>query len=175
VALTQTQTTQEAVVGSILILTGFVFAGLELAGRGHNHGSTGHTHTHHHPHDHDHPHNHAQEHHHDHSHDHSHHQAAKHQHRQRHPLALIVPFGAAASPDLTILPVFLAAAAAGSLAAIGSLLVFATATITTIVTLTVLAYFSGHRLDAHWLNRWGNTLTAVVLLAIGGLVIAGIP
>ena len=86
----------------------------------------------------------------------------------------MVPFGAAASPDLTILPVFLAATAAGGLAAIGSLVIFATVTIGTIVILTLLAYFSGNRVDGHWLNRWGNTFTAVVLVAIGGLIITGV-
>ncbi len=86
----------------------------------------------------------------------------------------MVPFGAAASPDLTILPVFLAATTAGGLAAIGSLVIFAAVTIGTIVTLTLLAYFSGNRVDGHWLNRWGNPFTAVVLVAIGGLIITGV-
>jgi nickel/cobalt transporter (NicO) family protein len=163
---------QDAVVGSILILTGLLFAGLELTGRGHSHGPDGHGHD---PGGHAHPHR-------GHGHGHGHGReqprgepgAGGHPHRRRSLLAVIVPFGAAASPDLTILPVFLAAATAGTLAAIGSLVVFAAVTITTIVTLTVLAYASGHRLDGHWLNRWGNAFTAVVLLAIGGLVLTGV-
>jgi len=137
---------QAGVVGGILIATGLLFAGFELTGRGHTHGPDGHTH------DHDHA----------------------HEHGRRGLLAIMVPFGAAASPDLTILPVFLAATAAGTLAAIGSLVIFAAVTVGTIVTLTVLAYVSGHRLDAHWLNRWGNAFTALVLVVIGGLVITGV-
>ena len=89
-------------------------------------------------------------------------------------LAVVVPFGAAASPDLTILPVFLAAAAAGGVVAVGSLVIFAAVTIATIVGLTVLAYVGGYRLDARWLNRWGNAFSALVLVAIGCLVISGI-
>jgi hypothetical protein len=45
----------------------------------------------------------------------------------------MVPFGAAASPDLAILPVFLAAVAVGTGTAVGSLIMFATVTIGTIV------------------------------------------
>jgi nickel/cobalt transporter (NicO) family protein len=163
---------QNALVGSILLLTGVVFAGLELAGRGHRHGPGGHTHTHQpgHDHEHDHKHEHGD----DHSDDHDHEDGVHQRRPPRGVLALMVPFGAAASPDLTILPVFLAAATAGTLAAIGSLLIFAVVTITTIVTLTVLAYAGGYRLEAPSLNRWGNTFTAAVLLVIGGLVIAGI-
>ena len=59
--------------------------------------------------------------------------------RGRSLLAIMVPFGAAASPDLTILPVFVAATAAGPGAAIGSLVVFALVTIATIVGLTLFA------------------------------------
>ena len=65
----------------------------------------------------------------------------------------MVPFGAAASPDLTILPVFLAATAAGLATAIGSVVVFAAATIGTIM---------------------GLTLGAAVLATIGLLVLLGI-
>lgn len=84
----------------------------------------------------------------------------------------MVPFGAAASPDLTILPVFLAATTAGAATAIGSLLIFAIVTITTIVTLTLVACFGGYQVRGQWLERWGNALTALVLIVIGALVIA---
>ena len=58
--------------------------------------------------------------------------------------AVMVPFGAAASPDLTILPVFLASATAGVTTAVGSLLIFAAVTIATIVGLTLTACFGGY-------------------------------
>jgi hypothetical protein len=88
--------------------------------------------------------------------------------------AIIVPFGAAASPDLTILPVFLAATAAGAATAVGSLIAFAIVTVSTIVALTLFATFGGHRLGGHWLDRWGNAVTAATLISIGGLVLAGL-
>ncbi|MBV8956845.1 MAG: hypothetical protein JO179_22095 [Solirubrobacterales bacterium] len=86
----------------------------------------------------------------------------------------MVPFGAAASPDLTILPVFLAATAAGMGAAVGSLIVFAAVTIATIVALTVFATVGSYQLKTAWLERWGNVFTGVVLVAIGALVLAGV-
>ena len=86
----------------------------------------------------------------------------------------MVPFGAAASPDLTILPVFLAATAAGAGTAVAWLAVFAAVTIGTIVGLTVFATAGGYQGRGRWLDRWGNTITAVVLIAIGTLVLLGV-
>jgi nickel/cobalt exporter len=88
-------------------------------------------------------------------------------------LAIMVPFGAAASPDLTILPVFLAATAVGAGTAIGSLFAFALVTIATIVGLTLLATLGGYQLRGNWLERWGNAITAATLLVIGTLVLTG--
>src|SRR5436305_3656305 len=107
------ESAQDTVVGLLLIGTGVAFAVLELAGRGHGH-PDGQEHTH---------------------------RDESGAHRSRfHALAgIAVPFGAAASPDLTILPVFLAATTAGAGAAVGSLVVFAVVTIATIVGLTVAA------------------------------------
>ena len=139
---------QDTIVGWILVATGIGFAVLELSGHGHSHS-------------HDHSH--------DHDHDHSHGEPS----RIRSLAAVMVPFGAAASPDLTILPVFLAATTAGALTAISSLVVFAAVTILTIVTLTLAAARGGYQLQGQWLERWGNVLTAVVLVAIGTLVLTG--
>lgn len=88
--------------------------------------------------------------------------------------AIMVPFGAAASPDLTILPVFLAATAAGTATAIGSLIAFAAVTIGTIVGLTLAAARGGYQIQGEWLERWGNVFTAAVLVTIGLLVLLGI-
>ena len=85
----------------------------------------------------------------------------------------MVPFGAAASPDLTILPVFLAAAAVSAGTAVVSLIAFALVTISTIVGLTVLATFGGYQVRGRWLERWGNLITAATLVAIGLLVVTG--
>lgn len=91
-----------------------------------------------------------------------------HQHAKRtRLLAIVLPFGAAASPDLTILPVFLAASALGALAAVGAVLVFALATLGTIVGLTVLAAGSVARLRGALIDRYAGPITALVLLVIG--------
>lgn len=135
---------ENTIVGVVLIATGIAFTILELGRRGHSHN----------------------------------HGAAAH---ERHDgdgslgrlTGIVVPFGAAASPDLTILPVFLAAAAVGAGTAIGSLIAFAAATIATIVGLTLAASFGGHQLRGRWLDRFGNAVTAGVLLVIGVLVLTG--
>jgi threonine/homoserine/homoserine lactone efflux protein len=85
----------------------------------------------------------------------------------------MVPFGAAASPDLTILPVFLAATTVGVGTAVGSLVVFAAVTIATIVGLTLTAAKGSYQIDGQWLDRWGNAITATVLIIIGTLVLTG--
>ena len=87
---------------------------------------------------------------------------------------LVIPFGAAASPDLTILPVFLAASAAGTAASLGTLLVFSLVTLVTIVGLTVLAALGGYRLRGAWIDRGANLVTALMLVAVGGLVATGL-
>jgi nickel/cobalt transporter (NicO) family protein len=146
---------QSAIVGSLLIATGVAFLVLELTGHGHSH---------------DHGHDHLPDHHHAHPSD--------HQHQRRDPshslLSIMVPFGAAASPDLTILPVFLAATTAGAGAAIGSVVVFGAVTIVTIVGLTLFAAAGGYQVRGQWLDRWGNVFTAVVLMVIGALVLTGV-
>jgi nickel/cobalt transporter (NicO) family protein len=137
------QSAQHTIIGCVLIATGVGFAVLELTGHGHD-----------------------QDHHHDHDHD--------HQPRWFQSIAgVMVPFGAAASPDLTILPVFLAATTAGVATAVGSVAIFAAVTIGTIVGLTLAAARGGYEVRGEWLERWGNALTALVLVVIGALVLAG--
>ncbi len=85
-------------------------------------------------------------------------------------LALLIPFGVAASPDLTILPVFLAAATLGPATAIGSLIVFTIVTVSTFVGLTALAVAGSYQLTSPWLDRYTNTMTAVTLITIGALI-----
>jgi hypothetical protein len=148
---------QDTIIGGILIATGIGFLLLELTGHGHHH---------HHDHDHDH-----HRHHHHHGHEHGH----DHTHRRLSGLAAVmVPFGAAASPDLTILPVFLAATTAGVATAVGSVVIFAAVTIGTIMGLTLAAARGGYQIQGDWLERWGNVVTAGVLVAIGLLVLLGI-
>jgi hypothetical protein len=154
---------QNAIVGAVLLATGLAFLALELSGRGHTH-------------DHDH----------DHDHDRAHAPHSYSGERRRNPsvraqksgrlrgfASIMVPFGAAASPDLTILPIFLAAAAAGAGTAVGSLVAFAVTTIATIMGLTLLATAGGYQLGGERLDRWGNTITAATLITIGVLVITG--
>jgi nickel/cobalt transporter (NicO) family protein len=144
------QSAQDTIVGGLLIATGLGFALFAWLGNGHSHAHDhGHGHDHSHPRDPDQP--------------------------ERRPLlAVMVPFGAAASPDLTILPVFLAATTAGTGAAIGALVVFAAVTILTIVSLTMIAAVGSYQIKQPWLERWGNGITAGVLVLIGALVLAGV-
>jgi hypothetical protein len=150
---------------------------------GHAH-ATGHAHAHDgepghaHAHDGGHGHSHAHE---EHAHPHAtavldrpHADAAPGQGRGRRLAGLLVPFGAAASPDLTILPIFLAAGALGAGAAVGSLAVFTVATVGTIVGLTTATALGARLLTAPWIDRRANLITALTLTAIGALVAAGI-
>jgi len=83
-----------------------------------------------------------------------------------------VPFGVAASPDLTILPVFLAASAVGVGAAIGTLVTFTVATLFAFVALTLVATVGGYQVQWPWLEDNGHIVSALVLLVIGVLVYA---
>ena len=147
---------QDTIVGLVLIATGVGFLIMELTGHAHQHADEEVE---------------VDEHGHLHLHSHRHPGRAS---RLQSLGSVMVPFGAAASPDLTILPVFLAAAAAGVGTAIGSLVVFAAVTIATFVLLTVIATAGGYQVRGQWLERWGNLFTAGVLIVIGGLVLVGI-
>ncbi|HTX13388.1 MAG TPA: hypothetical protein VME22_32520 [Solirubrobacteraceae bacterium] len=164
------QHAQDAIIGCILIATGIGFLALELTGHGHHH-----DHDHRHDHDHDHhDHHDHQDHHQEHDHHAKHHTSAPAAGRLSGLAAVMVPFGAAASPDLTILPVFLAATTAGLATAVGSIVVFAAVTIGTIVGLTLSAARGGYQVQGEWLERWGNVFTAAVLSVIGLLVLLGV-
>ena len=144
------QSAQDTIIGCLLIATGIGFGVFELIGLGHSH---------------DHPHDRA------HTHDHD-----DHHHKRcgvRGLAAIMVPFDAAASPDLTILPVFLAATIAGVATAIGSLAIFAALMVGTIVGLALTATKGGYQIQGQWVERWGNTITAATLIAIGVLVPTG--
>ena len=187
---------EDLVVGGLLVLTGAVFAVLELVGRGHGHAhgrgrghehahGRGHEHAHGQDGEHDHEHDHSQGHEggqaprHDHGHVSAHGDTGGHGHahdrgRLRGLAAVAVPFGAAASPDLTILPVFLASGALGGAAAVGSLLVFALVTVATMVGLTIAASLGAARLTAPWIERRANLLTAGTLLVLGAAIASGL-
>ncbi len=143
------QSAQDTIIGCLLIATGLGFAAVELTGHGHHH-------------------------------DHGNDDDDDHDHddqtrgRLGGIAAVMVPFGAAASPDLTILPVFLAATTAGVATALGSLAIFAAVTIGTIIGLTLAAARGGYEIQGEWLERWGNVFTALVLVVIGVLVLTGV-
>jgi nickel/cobalt transporter (NicO) family protein len=176
------ESAQDAIIGALLIATGIGFVVLELTGHGHSHDDGGHGHSH----EHGGPPGHSRD---DRGHRHSHEHGAhdhldgddgdRHTHGTRSGhgfrgiVAVMVPFGAAASPDLTILPVFLAATAVGIATAIGSLMIFAAVTIGTVVGLTLAATRGGYQIHGEWLERWGNVITALVLIVIGALVFTG--
>ncbi len=162
------QHAQDAIIGCILIATGIGFLVLELTGDGHHHDHDHPHHDHAHPH---HDHTHDDDHAHDDDHDHDDHAGEPTPRRLGGLAAVMVPFGAAASPDLTILPVFLAATTAGVATAVGSVVIFAAVTIGTIVGLTLAAARGGYQIQGEWLERWGNVFTAAVLVLIGLLVL----
>lgn len=160
--------------------------------RGHTHDSVimhehshaeGREHSYDHPHDHshehedaehglDHPHDkHETPHDRDHDHGHEPTQATKKrtagQTLAKRLAAIAVPFGVAASPDLTILPVALAASAVGGGVVVGVLGVFAALTIGTFIGLTVLATLAGYQIKGAWLENNANTITSLVLIVLG--------
>jgi nickel/cobalt exporter len=169
------ETQQGHIVGVVLILTGVAFLIWGLSGHGHHH------------HDHDHPHgdlpahDHEANGHHLHEREHVHaahpqegHAGVGEESPARRLAAIAVPFGAAASPDLTILPVFLAASAIGVGTVFGVLTTFSLVTLATFVVLTVGATLAGYQVKGEWLEDHGNSITAVVLIGIGAAVFAGL-
>jgi nickel/cobalt transporter (NicO) family protein len=151
----------DLVIGGILLATGAVYLTLELLGNGHGH------HHHHDSLDHD-----------GHAHRHTttavleRPEPAGDKRATRSVAGLLIPFGAAASPDLTILPVFLAASALGTTAALGSLAAFTVATASTIVGLTTATALGARLFTASWIDRRANLITALILIAMGSLVAA---
>ncbi|HEV2415994.1 MAG TPA: hypothetical protein VGX27_14415 [Candidatus Dormibacteraeota bacterium] len=88
--------------------------------------------------------------------------------------AIAVPFGVAASPDLSFLPFALAAAAYG-VGAVGSVLgVFALVTMITFVGLTLVATAVGYQMHGEWLEKNANTITSLVLVVIGVIAYVGL-
>jgi nickel/cobalt exporter len=177
----QIETQQGRFIGVVLVLTGIGFLIWGLTGHGHSHS---HAHGHGHSHGHNHPHEHEEEHSHDevdHAYAHAHGLAHTHsdearQHEQTdeksQPVAkrvggILVAFGVAASPDLTMLPVALAASAIGVGTVLGVLASFTVATMATFVGLTVIAMLAGYQIKGEWLERHANTITAIVLIGIG--------
>jgi ABC-type nickel/cobalt efflux system permease component RcnA len=161
------ETQQGHIVGVILMLTGIGFLIWAITGHGgHAHGPDGHTHSHGTGQDHDHEH--------DHHHGHEHDAQPAHGSLVQRFAAIAGPFGAAASPDLTILPVALAASAIGIGAVVGCLVSFTIATIGTFVILTVAATLAGYQVKGEWLEEHGTAITAVVLLVIGVAVYIGL-
>ena len=173
------ETQQGHIIGGILILTGlgFLLWGL-VGGHGHTHSEEGHTHNRGLRQEHSHAEEHTHVHHeHTHSHEHEATPATESSPSQRtlaRRLATIaVPFGVAASPDLTILPVALAASAIGGSAVVGVLSVFAVLTIGTFIVLTVLATLVGYQVKGTWLENNANTITSLVLIVIGVVAFIG--
>jgi hypothetical protein len=192
----QVETQQGHIVGGVLVITGvgFLIWGLTGHGHAHEHGSA--SDEDHQPHQHEHEsgvativagahvHEHA-------------HAGVRHSHRHNHDAfieaqasriaehssrgnlistlaAIAVPFGVAASPDLTFLPLGIAASAYGP-GAVGAVLgVFAAVTMATFVGLTVVATAVGYQMRGEWLEEHANTITSVVLIVIGVVAYIGL-
>ena len=155
-------TQQGHVVGGVLVLTGLIFLIWGMFG----HGAHNHTHDHGEGQNHNHDY--------DHNHTHGHEQGpVKERSLVGRLTAIAVPFGVAASPDLTILPVALAASALGGVAIVGVLGLFALVTIATFIGLTVAATLVGYQIKGNWLEKNANTITSLVLIAIGTIAYVG--
>lgn len=87
---------------------------------------------------------------------------------------IAVPFGVAASPDLTLLPLALAAAAFGTGTVVAVMTLFSIVTIGTFVGLTVAATAVGYQVKGDWLEANANTITALVLIVIGLIAFIGL-
>ena len=189
----QIETQQGHIIGSVLIITGLGFLVWGLTGRGHPHQhGVAHDEDHHHVHEAGVEAEASGE----HAHEHEHH-GVRHSHRHHHEefiraraelitkrsgrgtfvgqiAAIAVPFGAAASPDLSFLPIAIAASALGVGSVVAVLGVFSAVTMLTFVGLTVMATVLGYEMHGEWLETNANTITAAVLIVIGILVFAGI-
>lgn len=119
-----------------------------------------------------------------HSHPHSHAEYIQQQrdrlleHAHNHSMAgrlatIAVPFGVAASPDLTILPIALGASSYGVGAVAGVLALFGIVTIGAFVSLTLLATAAGYQMRGEWLERNANRITSGVLILIGAIAYIG--
>jgi nickel/cobalt transporter (NicO) family protein len=179
----------DLVVGGILLATGAVFLVLDLLGKGHGHSHDGAGHHHGPGHgqgyghgDHGHGHDRGDDHHDGHVHQPGRLTTAVLERPEPAPpdrsarelAGLLIPLGAAASPDLTILPVFLAASVLGTTAALGSLATFTVATVATVVGLTTATALGARLLTAAWIDRRANLITALTLVAIGALAAGGL-
>lgn len=185
---------QGEIIGGVLVVTGLAFLVWGLTGRGHphEHGEHQREDDHHHTHEageapdpsgeHAHQHRHGGV---THSHRHHHDEFIRDRaeiithNSERGTLAgqlaaVAVPFGAAASPDLTFLPFTIAASALGTGPVVAVLGVFSLVTMATFVGLTVVATLIGYEMHGEWLEKNANTITAVVLIVIGILVFAGV-
>ncbi len=87
--------------------------------------------------------------------------------------AIAIPFGVAASPDLTILPVALAASAVSVALVVGTLIVFAIFTIATFMILTLIATKVGYQVKGEWLEKNAIAINAVMLMGIGIVAYVG--
>jgi nickel/cobalt transporter (NicO) family protein len=125
---------------------------------------------------------HGNKHDHDHDYDHEHttqEMASKHEHEHHSQstlgwMSIVVPFGTAASPDLTFLPIALAASAIGMGEVVGVLAIYAILTLATFVGLTLLVTVGGYQFRWDWIEEYGDQITAIVLLVIGGLIFFGL-
>lgn len=186
----QVETQQGHIVGGILIITGLSFLVWGLTGHGH-------------PHAHDKPPADTHEHGHSasesaakvHEHEHAH-SGKRHTHRHSHEAfiqarseliaerstqggvtglaAILVPFGVAASPDLSFLPLAIAASAYGGQAVGAVLGAFAILTFATFVGLTVIATAIGYQMRGEWLEDHATTITSIVLISIGAVAYIGL-
>ena len=154
------------IVGIVLVLTGLGLFLWSLRHPGHSHPhphQADDDHAHEPAHDPNHAHNPDDRHDHDHHHPHPHDQHGSSRSRG----AWLIPAGIAASPDPTILPVFLAAIAVNIRTSIEVLVVYSLVTIIAMVGLSLAAVWGGYQVKWEWLEHHANQVTAAILVALG--------
>ncbi|WP_053958303.1 hypothetical protein [Sulfobacillus thermosulfidooxidans] len=136
-------------VGAVLVVTGVAFG---IRTRGHS--------RRHHTHDHDAHYDQAPT-----------HQAHSHSSRRS---AWLISTGIAASPDVSVLPVFVGALAVNGPTAVAVVVVFALVTILTIAGLSLIALWGGYQVaEGTWLENHAHQVTAVVLIVLGLVMVIG--
>ena len=142
-----------SIVGSVLVLTGVVLLGWSLRR----------PHSHRHSHSPRQPPSHSPDHHHLPLHEHG----APNAKARRSRAAWLIPAGITASPDPTILPIFLAAVAVNVSNAIQVVILYALVTVGTMVGLALAGAWGGYRVRWDWLEQHANQITALVLVGLG--------
>lgn len=77
-----------------------------------------------------------------------------------------------ADPCVAVIPMILAAAAAGWIAVAAVVLVYEVATIATMVVLVATAHAGARAIHAPWIDRWGDATSGAIIVCVGASMAA---